>query len=79
MILYRYYKINSFLKHILQIALMLDPQDSKNFQTLFVKLYHTDFTVLTQYFLEWFHIANNQKIYPSLSSIFLFSFLNIHL
>lgn len=51
-ILYKYYKINFFLKCVLRIALMLDPQDSKNFQILFKALYHTDFIISIQYFLE---------------------------
>jgi hypothetical protein len=60
-----YCKIDSFLKRISQITLMLDLQESDNFQILFKELYHIDFIVLIQYFLVSFHITNNQKIYPS--------------
>jgi len=70
-ILCRYYKIDSFLKHVLQIALKLDLEDFGNFQILFKELYHKGYFKSTQYFLESFHITNNQKICPSQSFIFL--------
>ena len=61
----KYYKIDSFLKHILQTILMLDLQEPDNFQILFKALCHKDFIILILYFLVWSHITNNQKIYPS--------------
>lgn len=66
-----WWKIDSFLKHVLQIASKLDLEDSGNFQILFIKLCHKDLVKSTQYFLESFHIANNQKTYPLQSFIFL--------